>query len=372
MLGIFSIFAGPLGWIMSLIYKLVGSYFLTILVFTVLVRLCMFPLSINQQKTQAQRAKLTPRLERLQRKYGNDKQKLLEKQQELYQKEGIKMTAGCLPSIVQMLVLMSVIAVIYKPLTYLQNVPAEAIDAGINAIVEIKTEDEKPLVNEAQAKSDYYKELVLLKHAEDYPAEVKKAMTDAKVENVDQIYNTLVEVKKEFKMFGLSLLDTPWTGSFTGINWLWLVAILSGLTSFGTSLVSMHFMKSTTEQQAMGGCSPNTMMLMMPFMSLFISFGVPAGVGLYWILSNLLAMVQTTVLNMMYNPVKIREQAQKEYEERRRRKAEDKKRLAEARAREEKQLKEEQEAAAAEKQTKKQKNHLPSDVTSADAGKDEQ
>lgn len=371
MMKIFGIFAGPLGWIMSLFYDWMGSYFLTILVFTVVIRLAMFPLSLNQQKQQAQRAKLAPRLERLQKKYGHDQQKMMEKQQELYQKEGIKMTAGCLPSIIQMLVLMSVIAVIYKPLTYLQDIPKTAIDSSITALTEIQKDDGKPLVTEAETKSEYYKELTLLKHVENYPAEVKKALSTAQVENVDATYNAMVETQKEFKVFGISLLDTPWTGSFTGISWLWLVAILSGVTSMGVSLISMHYTKSTMPQQA-GGCSPNTMMLFMPLMSLFISFGVPAGVGLYWILSNLLAMIQTVVLNNIYNPTKIREQAQKEYEERRQRKKEDKKRLAESRAREEAALKAEKEAAEkAAQEQKKKKASASTDTTSADDGKEE-
>lgn len=374
MMKIFSIFAEPLGWIMSLFYDWMGSYFLTILVFTVVIRLAMFPLSLNQQKQQAQRAKLAPRIERLQKKYGHDQQKFMEKQQELYQKEGIKMTAGCLPSIIQMLVLMSVIAVIYKPLTYLQDIPKTAIDSSITALTEIKTEDDKPLISAAETKSEYYKELTLLKHVENYPAEVKKALSTAQVEDVDATYNAMVDTQKEFKVFGISLLETPWSGSFTNINiWLWLVAILSGLTALGTSLISMHFMKSTNPQQAAGGCSPNMMMLMMPVMSLFISFGVPAGVGLYWILSNLLAMVQTVVLNNIYNPTKIREQAQKEYEERRKRKQEDKKRLAESRAREEAALKAEKEEAErkAAEELKKKKASASTDTTSADDGKEE-
>lgn len=371
MMKIFSIFAEPLGWIMSLFYDWMGSYFLTILVFTVAIRLAMFPLSLNQQKQQAQRAKLAPRIERLQKKYGHDQQKFMQKQQELYQKENVKMTAGCLPSIIQMLVLMSVIAVIYKPLTYLQDIPKTAIDSSITALTEIE-KDGKPLVSAAETKSEYYKELTLLKHVEHYPAEVKTALATAQVTDVDATYNTMVETQKEFKVFGLSLLETPWTGSFTGISWLWLIAILSGLTALGTSLVSMHYTKSTMPQQA-NGCSPNSMMLMMPVMSLFISFSVPAGVGLYWILSNLLAMIQTVVLNNIYNPTKIREQAQKEYEERRLRKKEDKKRLAESRAREEAALKAEKEAAekAAAEEKKNKKASAPSDTTSADDGKEE-
>ncbi len=375
MMAIFSIFAKPLGWLMSLLYDWVGSYFLTIVLFTVLIRLCMFPLSLRSQKTQADRARLAPRLERLQKKYGKDQQKLMEKQQELYQKEGVKMTAGCLPSIVQMLVLMSIIAVIYKPLTYLQHVPEAAITSSITALTEIKDDEGNAVITAAEAKSEYYKELTLLRRAEKYPDEIKAALKEAGVEDVNATYETMVETKKEFTVFGLNLLDTPWQGSFTKINWLWMIALLSGLTALGSSIISMHFMKAgTPEQQPGQGCTNNSMLLMMPLMSLFISFSVPGGVGLYWILSNLLAMVQTVVLNMIYNPSKIRAQAQIEYEERRRRKKEDKKRLAEARAKEdaalaaEEQAKKEKNAA----KSKKQENHdLPSDTSSADPGKDE-
>ena len=372
MMAIFSIFAEPLGWLMSLLYGLVNNYVLTIVLFTVLLRMLLFPLSLRSQKMQADRARLAPRIARLQKKYGKDQQKLMEKQQELYQKEGVKMTAGCLPSIIQMLVLMSIIAVIYKPLTYLQNVPAEASTAAMTALSEIKTEDDKPLVTEAEIKNEYYRELNLLKHVENYPNEIKKALAEAKVADVDGTYKAMVKTQSEFKMFGLQLLDTPWQGTFEKINWLWMIALLSGLTAFGTSIISMKFMKASTPDQQPGqGCMSGSMMFMMPLMSLFISFSVPAGVGLYWILSNLLSMVQTIVLNKIYNPVKIREQAQVEYDERRRQKKEDKKRLAEARAREEAVLaaeKAEQEKKAAEE--KKNNSHLPSSTTPADAKED--
>ena len=86
----------------------------------------------------------------------------------------------------------------------------------------------------------------------------------------------------------------------------------------------------SAEQQAAGGCSTGMMTYMMPIMSLVFSFTVPAGVAVYWVFSNLLAMVQTVVLNSMYNPAKARAQAEKEYAERRQRRKEEKARLKEA------------------------------------------
>ena len=116
-------------------------------------------------------------------------------------------------------------------------------------------------------------------------------------------------------------------------NWLWLIAIASGVAALLSSLLSMRYSKSTMSQsqQAAGGCSNKGMMYSMPLFSLVIAFTVPGGVALYWVFSNLLAMVQTVVLNAMYNPVKAREQAEVEYAERRRKKAEDKERLKAAR-----------------------------------------
>lgn len=101
MMDIFNIIAVPLGYVLWFIYRFVTNYFVAIFIFTLLVRLLMFPLSLKSQKSQAERARLAPRLERLQKKYQKDPQKLQQKQMELYEKEGVKMTAGCLPMATQ-------------------------------------------------------------------------------------------------------------------------------------------------------------------------------------------------------------------------------------------------------------------------------
>jgi hypothetical protein len=89
-MGIFQILAIPLGWILRLVYQLFGNYFIAIFFFPLLVKLVTFPFSLKSQKATADRARLAPRLERLQKKYGQDRQKLQQKTQELYEKEGSK------------------------------------------------------------------------------------------------------------------------------------------------------------------------------------------------------------------------------------------------------------------------------------------
>lgn len=348
MMKLFGLFAVPLGYVLQWIYRLVPSYFVAIFLFTLLIRLLCFPLNIKQQKSQVDRAKLAPRLERLEKKYANDRQKLQQKQQELYQKEGVSLTGGCLPMLLQMLVLMSIIAVIYKPLTYVQTnkISADQIATCVTAVetqlTEGKDEKEAKKITSRFQENSYYRELYLLQYADEYQEPMRTALTDAAVAagqsesaaeaSAKQTLQVLQDTKKEFSIFGVSLLDMP---NKDGIkpNWLWLIAIASGVAALLSSMLSMRYSKSTMSQsqQAAGGCSNKGMMYTMPLFSLVIAFTVPGGVALYWVFSNLLAMVQTVVLNAMYNPVKAREQAEIEYAERRRKKAEDKERLKAAR-----------------------------------------
>ena len=283
-MGILGFLATPLGFVLQWIYELVHHYFIAIFLFTLLVRLLMFPLNIKSQKSASDRARLAPRLERIQKKYANDRQKLAQKQQALYEKEGVSMTGGCLPMIVQMIVLFSVIAVIYKPLTYIQRMDAEDISVCATAVTEAMKEDgtwdEKKDKNNFSEKS-YYREMNLMDKVDTYEEQIRAALTEKKdAQKADEVIGVLQETKEQFSIFNQSLLQQP---SYTGIkpNWLWIIAILSGVTALFTSLLSMHYNKASQPQQMQqpGGCSPNAMMYMMPIMSLVISFSVPAGVA---------------------------------------------------------------------------------------------
>ncbi len=358
MMGIFNIFATPLGYVLRWIYQLVPVFFLAMLLFTLLMRLVLFPLSINSQKNQADRARLAPRLDRIQKKYAADRQKMMQKQQELYEKEGVKMTPGCLPMILQMLVLFSIIAVIYKPLTYVQRVPAADINTCVTAITDtLDKEKDKSLISR-YSESSYYRELYLMKNVEQYADKMEdKLIAGGKTEaEAKELIDLLGTTREEFSIFGISLLEVP-TDYGIRPNLLWLIVLASGGSAFLSSMLSMKYSKASmsAEQQQMGGCTTNGMMYMMPIMSLVFSFTVPAGVAVYWTFSNLLAMVQTVVLNKMYNPAKIRAQAEAEYAERRRRKAEDKARLKAARLEEQRawQMEENEKKAAAQGKGKK-------------------
>ncbi len=334
---IFDIIAVPLGWLLECIYKFIPNYFVAIFLFTLLVRLLMFPLSLKSQKMQAERAKLAPRLERIQKKYAQDPKKLQEKQMALYEKEGVSMTGGCLPMLVQMIVLLGIISVIYSPLKHLTDVPTPVVDAAMTAMTGEGEEDAKYF-------QGYYKELRILNNLQKYEGDVKAEI--AKLDGYDESkaqanYDKMLTLKNQFTFGKLSLLQNPGEGGVGAISWLWLIPLFSGLTALASSIIAMSFNKKLTSsevKQPGQGCSNGMMMYMMPLFSLYITFTVPGGVGIYWICSNVIATVQSIVLNKIYDPAKIRAQAEIEYEERRRQKQEDKKRLAEARAREQRAL----------------------------------
>ena len=388
---IFGMIAGLLGPVMKFIYDLVHNYFIAIFIFTLLIRILLFPTSLKQQKNAVDRARIAPRLERIQKKYANDRQKLAQKQQELYERHGVKMTGGCLPLLLSMLVLLGVIGVIYSPITYLSDANANTVQV-IEMVME---EDMEKLPAFADGNKDnnlregYYKELDILKmlnqvssdgtttyremviaelndpsietlkkvYGENFNQEQYEANKDStdvnknyvlnfksKVLNgktAEEICDNLTGLGYQFMPFGvdnLGFLDQPWTADASGntFNWLWIVPLISGGTSFLVSFISMKYQKKAMPQNQPGqGCTNNMMLIYMPAFSTFIAFTVPGAVGIYWIISNLFSLLQTFILNKIYDPAKARAEAEKEYQERRRQKQEDKKRLARARQREE-------------------------------------
>ncbi len=116
---IFDIINVPLSWVLNFIATLFGGNFASaIAVFTLLINLCMVPLSIKSQKSSVGQMRIKPKLDELKRKYGDDKQKYSEEMQKLYQEENISMGGGCLPMIIRMVFMLSVYQLVTNPQNY--------------------------------------------------------------------------------------------------------------------------------------------------------------------------------------------------------------------------------------------------------------
>ncbi|QHI73937.1 membrane protein insertase YidC [Aminipila terrae] len=113
--------AVPLGWLLSFIYSLLNDYGITLIIFTILVKGCLYPLYAAQIKSTAGMADIQPKIQALQRKYANDKETLNIKMMELYKEEKFNPMGGCLPMVIQMPIIFGLFALLRNPMAYISS-----------------------------------------------------------------------------------------------------------------------------------------------------------------------------------------------------------------------------------------------------------
>ncbi|MEG0839248.1 MAG: membrane protein insertase YidC [Hydrogenoanaerobacterium sp.] len=296
---IYTVIGYPLGWVMWACYKLLRNYGLALILFTLITKLILLPMGIKQQKSQVKMAMFKPKMDAITKKYANNKEKQQEELASLYEKEGYNPMSGCLPLLIQFPILFGLIDVIYKPLYHILRIPGDIIDKAVKIGTDVITANGS-LGNFVQMNSGLRQENIIMKGLELSPSAFSALGADfsQKVASFDQHF------------LGLDLSQVP----TMAINALILIPIISGITSFLLSKVTMKMTEQTGgDNAAMNGMSKG-MMLMMPIMSIVIAFQVPAGVGLYWILTNVFSMGQTLYLNKKYNPAEMLAKAKAEEE----------------------------------------------------------
>ena len=115
---ILGVIAEPLGWLLSFLYGFINNYGITIIIFTIIVKMCLYPLYIKQTKSMARMSEVQPKMLALQRKYANDKETLNIKMAELYKEEKFNPMGGCLPMLIQMPIIMGLFALLRQPMEY--------------------------------------------------------------------------------------------------------------------------------------------------------------------------------------------------------------------------------------------------------------
>ncbi|MCI8442092.1 MAG: YidC/Oxa1 family membrane protein insertase [Provencibacterium sp.] len=323
-----AIFGYPLGWIMWVIYHIVPVYGLALILFTLVTKLAMVPLAIKQQKSMAKQTAFSPRLQEIQNKYKNNKEKMNEEMMKLYQEEGYNPMSGCLPMLIQFPILFGLIDVIYNPLKHIMRFSSNLIDSAMEIVTSL-----------GLTGSLYSREITVINAVKQNPDAFMSLGSDF-VQKI-QDFN--------FVFLGIDLSEVPTMAP----NVMILIPLLSGLTSILISLQSIRQQKQTMGENAAGSGMTKGMMLFMPIMSLVIAFQVPAGVGMYWIFTNVFSWVQAMLLNKYYNPKEMAEkaiaEAEARREEARRQKMEAKARLRESMSEAERIKFDEQEKAKKEK-----------------------
>ncbi len=315
----------PLGWILHFCYSFVQNYGLALIMFTILTRLILLPLSIKQQKGMVKMAMFRPKMEEIQKKYAKNPTKMNEELSNLYAREGYNPLSGCLPTLIQFPILFGLIDVIYNPLTHLLRINAATINSAIEIAKTVLGED---------GMSRYSSEMSVIRAVSLDPGAFGTVGGDF----VSQIQNF------DFTFFGMDLGVTP----TIALNIFLLIPILSGISSFCMSYLSVKNNPTSVDGTA---AANNTMLVMMPLMSVWISFQVPAGVGIYWLLSNFFMVAQQFVLGKLYNPREMAEKAKAELEAQREQERQEK--IEARREAKEKQAERNRQAAEAAKTAKK-------------------
>ena len=282
----------PLGYVMEWIYKLIPNYGWDIILFTLLITLVKIPLQINQQKSMARMSAYQPLVADIQKKYRDKPDKQQEELMKL-QEQGYKPTAGCMPMLVNFLVMFGVIEVVYRPLQRIFHIGADAITAAGDAMTALGisftqvTRDTNIIAQVLAGES-----------------------TITSVFTADQL-NTITEFGQHMDFFGIDLTRVPQYSLAADNLPLLIFPILAVVTMF----ISTHISMKASGQEMQG--SMKLTMYMMPLMYVFFCFTVPCAFSLYYVISNIVMTVQTQVMRKIYDPEKMKEQVKAEIASRR-------------------------------------------------------
>ena len=302
----------PFGYLLSWLYQLTTNYGLALIIFAVIVQLVLLPITAKSKKSMMKMSRLTPKIQAIKEKYANDQQKQNEAIQKLQQEEGATMgCGGCLWSFVPMLILLPLYQVVRQPLVYLLHVDVDTA----NQIIEIIKAADGTLFGS----NNYYDQIVAASNIAQYAAAIKEAIP------------TISEAALEGINFGFLQIDLGTIPNFnvfawTAFSWANIGAFLIPVISAGSQVLQMFISRKMnnsvvtdknglqdkeTAEKSQADQSSKMMMWMMPIMSLWIGFTVPAALSLYWFVGGVVRTVEDMILTKHYRKIYDAEDAER-------------------------------------------------------------
>ena len=278
----------PLGYVMWFCYLVVNNYGLAIVLFTLLSKVIMFPISLSVQKNSVKMVKLKPELDEIAKRYQGDKERIAEEQIKLYDREKYSPALGCLPLFFQIPIILGLINVIYNPLKHLLHLKQDVIDAFVSKTGEILAQTE--LGSTAQLK------VIEVINNPLYTDKYSELQSRFDSFNIQEVIHKIQNLDMYF--MGINLAATP---SVKEINELTIIPLISGLSALSLCLVQNRVNVLQREQSKWNQWGTSAFMIIF---SLYFTFILPAGVGLYWTFGNLFGILQLFILNKVYDPRK--------------------------------------------------------------------
>ncbi len=300
MFQIFNVVGSVFGYVLWALFFVFKNFGVSIIFFTLLTRLLMFPTSVKQQKSMAANSRLQAKQRELKEKYGNNKQKYNEEVQKLYAKEGASPFGGCLSSLLPMFIMLGIYYSVVRPLSNVIHIASDKMTDLLNFVNGI------PGVNVSS--SNIYHEMDILRifnNPDSFQLLQDRGLSSILSNNdISQIKN----LAGGFNLLGLDLLDIPSANGFWSL--IIIIPALVLVTSIGSQILTMRMQKGIMNQQQ--GCM-KYMMLGLPLITVYISYIVPGAVGFYWICSTVIGFLQTVVITKFYSPQNLTAKAEAQH-----------------------------------------------------------
>ena len=284
----------PFAWLMIWLYNLTGSYGWAIILFALAVNLVLAPFMAKSKKSMMRSTRLQPKIQELQRRHEGNQQKLNAEMQKLYREEGVNPMSGCLWSLIPFPILIALYSVIRMPMTRMMFVADDFVTTLQNFFVE------KGLYTIPE-RADAYAEIKLTKLAHENWDLVQSGLAG----KIDPHFLDI-----DFSFLGLNLGDQPRWNFFANTDWsdvhVWLPALGLFLIPFISALLSWLSMKISTAtnpqmaQDSQAAATTKSMNIMMPLMSVWICFIMPAAMGIYWIANSVFGIARDYILTKVF------------------------------------------------------------------------
>ena len=298
-MGISDIVRVPFGYLLDWLDRFANNYGVALILFSLIVKLVLLPMSIKGKKSMLKMSRLAPMAKALEEKYGDDKQKYQAALSQLYKDEGVSMGGGCLWSFIPLLIMLPLYYVIREPITYMMH-NSRSIAAAVVAYIQASGVE--------LGGNAYYAQLAAAGHLGEFLDELKALpiLEGAKLREIS------------FSFIGIDLASIPTFQFWKWENptWSQIGLFLIPVVSAGLQAVSMWFSQKMNnkvatnadgEQDEAAAKTANqtntTMMLMMPLMSLWIGYSMPAAISIYWIAQAVFGAIQDYFLTVHFRKV---------------------------------------------------------------------
>ena len=291
----------PFGYLLDWLYQFTTNYGLSLILFAILIKLVLLPASIKSKKSSMKMSRLSPRVQALQEKYAGDQQKQNEAIQALYKEEGVSMGGGCLWSFLPLFILFPLYAVVRQPITYMLH---ETVEVAAQVVTVIKE-----AIPAAFGKNNFYDEMIAASRIPEFAEELKGIVA-----------NTRTLEGLNFNFLGINLGLQPnwkiWT--WETYDWSTIGLFLLPIASTGVQFLSMFITQKqnnsviTNEKglqdeemakKSQANQSTQTMLYMMPLMTLWIGFTVPGALSIYWLIQGVVSTVQDAILTKHFRKI---------------------------------------------------------------------